>query len=112
MDALFGLPRKRSAGISYKEPLLGNIFFGEQASVDQFVAESNKSKSMSTVSLVLCITMICNILIMLQACNDFLAGNMFRSAHRYSALDETALFGCACHHEFPGCFINLKHGER
>ncbi len=31
---------------------------------------------------------------------------------RYKALDETALFGCACRHEFPHKFINLKHGER
>ena len=50
MDALFGLPRKKSAGISYKAPLLGNLFFGEQSSVDLFVAECNKSKSMSAVS--------------------------------------------------------------
>ena len=33
---------------------------------------------------------------------------MLRSATRYSALDETALFGSACRHEFP----YLKHGER
>ena len=47
-----------------------------------------------------------------QACNDFLAGNMLSSSNRYYALDETALFGCACRHEFPCFFINLKHGER
>ena len=35
-----------------------------------------------------------------------------RSATRFKALDETALFGCACCHEFPMSFINLKHGER
>ena len=45
-------------------------------------------------------------------CNDFLAGNVLRSANRYMALDETAVFGCCCRHEFPGIFINLKHGER
>lgn len=45
-------------------------------------------------------------------CNDFLAGNALRSANRYTALDETAVFGCCCRHEFPGIFINLKHGER
>ena len=28
------------------------------------------------------------------------------------ALDETALFGCGCRHEFPLMFVNLKHGER
>ena len=48
----------------------------------------------------------------MQACNDFLAGSMIRSASRYKALDETAVFGYCCRHEFPGKFINLKHGER
>ena len=37
---------------------------------------------------------------------------MLRSASRFHALDETALFGCACRHEFPRLFINLRHGER
>ena len=48
----------------------------------------------------------------IQECNNFLAGNMLRSAKRYHALDETAVFGYCCRHEFPGKFINLKHGER
>ena len=47
-----------------------------------------------------------------QACNDFLAGDSVRSANRFKALDETAVFGCACRHEFPLLFNNLKHGER
>jgi hypothetical protein len=50
MDALFGLPRKKSAGVSYKEPLLGSLFFGDQSAVDQFVAESSKTKPKSSVS--------------------------------------------------------------
>ena len=37
---------------------------------------------------------------------------MLRSASRYRALDETAVFGYACRHEFSGKFISLKHGER
>ena len=37
---------------------------------------------------------------------------MLRSANRYRALDETAVFGYCCRHEFPGKYINLKHGER
>lgn len=45
-------------------------------------------------------------------CSDFLAGNTLRSLKRYKALDETALFGVACRHEFPAAFVNLKHGER
>lgn len=50
--------------------------------------------------------------VIIQICNDFLAGNMLRSANRYRALDETAVFGYCCRHEFPGQFVNLKHGER
>lgn len=41
-----------------------------------------------------------------------MAGNELRSAIRYKALDETAVFGYCCRHEFPKAFINLKHGER
>ena len=37
---------------------------------------------------------------------------MLRSAGRYKALDETAVFGFSCRHEFPKKFISLKHGER
>ena len=47
-----------------------------------------------------------------QDCNDFLAGSWMRSASRYKSLDETAVFGYCCRHEFPGKFINLKHGEK
>ena len=41
-----------------------------------------------------------------------MAGDTLRSSQRYHALDETAVFGSACRHEFPHMFINLKHGER
>ena len=37
---------------------------------------------------------------------------MLRSSTRFRALDETAVFGSACRHEFPALFLNLKHGER
>ena len=47
-----------------------------------------------------------------QECHNFLAGDKLRSANRYKALDETAVFGYTCRHEFPGRFISLKHGER
>ena len=47
-----------------------------------------------------------------QECSDFTAGSVLRSASRYHALDETDIFGCACRHEFPRMFVNLKHGER
>ena len=35
-----------------------------------------------------------------------------RSASRFHALDETGVLGCACRHEVPLMFLNLKHGER
>ena len=47
-----------------------------------------------------------------QSCSNFLAGDVLRSSNRYKALDETAVFGCACRHAFPLMFIDLKHGER
>ena len=50
MDGLFGLPRKKAAGVSYKAPLLGSLFFGEQSDVDQFIADNTKSKVLPTVS--------------------------------------------------------------
>lgn len=48
----------------------------------------------------------------MQGCHDFLAGDALRSKSRFKALDETAIFGRACRHEFPKHFINLKHGEK
>ena len=45
-------------------------------------------------------------------CSNFLAGDALRSSQRFRALDETAVLGCACRHEFPLFFVNLKHGER
>ena len=51
MDALFGLPRKKAAGVSYREPLHGDLFFNNQSAVDQFVVEnSEQSTSMPNVS--------------------------------------------------------------
>ena len=47
-----------------------------------------------------------------EECSNFVAGSALRSNSRYRALGVTALFGCACQHEFPAKFINLKHGER
>ena len=38
MDALFGLPRKKSAGVSFWDPIHGHLFFGQQERVDEFVA--------------------------------------------------------------------------
>lgn len=37
MDALFGLCRKKSAGISVRSPLQEGVFFERQPDVDKFV---------------------------------------------------------------------------
>lgn len=37
IDALFGLTRKKSAGISHTEPLNGSMYFISQEEVDEFV---------------------------------------------------------------------------
>ena len=44
MDALFGLPRKKSAGKSYREPLHGHLFFRNQSAVDEFVASASSKQ--------------------------------------------------------------------
>lgn len=50
MDALFGLPRKKSAGVSHRDPLFNELFFCDQSVVDQFVAESERPKPTPNVS--------------------------------------------------------------
>ncbi len=40
-DALFGLPRKKAAGISHRNALHGSVFFGDQSEVDEYVASYN-----------------------------------------------------------------------
>ena len=49
MDALFGLPRKQSAGHSYREALHGNTYFVDQASVDEFVQSHIQEKKLPQV---------------------------------------------------------------
>lgn len=44
MDALFGLPRKKAAGKSHREPIHGHLFFGDQVSLDEFVVTSAPMK--------------------------------------------------------------------
>ena len=38
IDALFGLPRKKSAGISHRDAIHGDLYFGRQERVDEHVA--------------------------------------------------------------------------
>lgn len=49
MDALFGLPRKKSAGHSFREPLHGHLFFTDQHSVDEYVEGYVMEKKSSKV---------------------------------------------------------------
>ena len=41
MDGLFGLPRKKSAGSSFRDAIHGHLFFGEQAVVGEYVASAS-----------------------------------------------------------------------
>ena len=50
MDDLFGLPRKKSAGISHQEHVLKDVFFYDQLEVDRFVSENECIKPNQTVS--------------------------------------------------------------
>ena len=44
MNALFGLPRKKSAGTSVRSPLFGHAMFMHQNTVDEFVAAESIKK--------------------------------------------------------------------
>ena len=45
MDGLLGLPRKKSAAVSYRRALHGHLFFSDQAHVDEFVIQSQHLKA-------------------------------------------------------------------
>ena len=47
MDGLFGLCRKKKAGISMRPPLFGNLFFEDQQKVDAYVNNYNASDKMT-----------------------------------------------------------------
>ncbi|XP_065650682.1 uncharacterized protein LOC136078799 [Hydra vulgaris] len=94
-DALFGLVRKFSSGKSHYEPVLKNLYLMDQSIVDEFVVSYNSKLSSQE----------------LKACNDFKAINSLRSKKANAKLDETGVFGCACRHEVPRKFFNLKFGE-
>ena len=65
MDALFGLPRKKSAGQSHRDPLHGHIFFKDQPSVDEHVANSSRRNACDKVLLL----MPCCILVSISTAN-------------------------------------------
>ena len=112
---MFGLPRKKAAGLSHRAPLHGHLFFLDQSAVDEYVAsvaqaalpKHRNEEVINSVAIDIFITLLSSFL--KTHCSDFLAGNALRSSKRYKALDETALFGVACRHEFPVAFVNLKH---
>lgn len=46
-----------------------------------------------------------------QDCNNFQAGgDIIRSSVKTDRLDETAVFGAVCKHEYPKLFCNIKQG--
>ena len=55
MDALFSLPRKKSAGTSHRAPLHSDLYFLNQSSVDEFVAKSTSNTIKPNVSAVFCV---------------------------------------------------------
>ena len=46
MDALFGLPRKREAGKSYRDALYDQLYFLKQDDVDKYVEDSCCAESL------------------------------------------------------------------
>ena len=55
MDAIFGLPRKKAAGGSVRQPLHGDLFFEDQSQIDEYVNNAARAKSVSKV----CHTIVC-----------------------------------------------------
>ncbi len=53
-DALFGLPRKKSAGSSVREPLHGENIFNNQKEVDHFIDNYVRQKSFQKVCTYYC----------------------------------------------------------
>ena len=51
MDALFGLPQKKSAGKSHRPPLYDSLFFKDQSSVDEYVSNSSEIRELHRVCL-------------------------------------------------------------
>ncbi len=50
LDGCFGLVRKQSAGLSWRSPLYGDLYFLDQDRVDQYVSDYPKPKPLATVS--------------------------------------------------------------
>lgn len=55
LDALFGLPRKKAAGTSYRDSLHGDLFFGRQSALDEYVAAAASQTNRQKMPNVSCI---------------------------------------------------------
>eukprot|EP00112_Aurelia_sp_Birch-Aquarium-sp1_P004496 Seg151.1 transcript_id=Seg151.1/GoldUCD/mRNA.D3Y31 product="hypothetical protein" protein_id=Seg151.1/GoldUCD/D3Y31 len=96
LDGTFGCVRKQSSGCSTEPPKHGERFFVDESSVDEFVDQHCQSSKDIRMD-----------------CSNFRAGaDNMRSKMQYRKLDVTGIFGCSCKHDIPGCFVNMKHGER
>ena len=54
-----GLPREKSAGISYQSPLYGDLVFLDQSAVDQYVMDYSRLKHLNTVSVFVVVVCVC-----------------------------------------------------
>jgi len=53
--------------------------------------------------------------LVLEECSTFHAGEVsssLRSKGKNKLLDEKAVFGRVCRHDYPKGFLNIKYGER
>ena len=117
IDACFRLCRRAKAGHSVQsKPLIEHSSFLSQTDVDAFV-QSQHQDSADTLK----VNHPCDYHnciyqyhpnVKQNRCSDFKAGDAIRSRSRYHALDETAVFGAICRHDFPIRMLSLKHGER
>ena len=69
MDALFGLPRKKSSGRSYRDAIHGHYFFHDQSAVDEFVFSAPRRKNKAVKVRSFCLSFI-HFLFGLMCLND------------------------------------------
>lgn len=48
LDAIFGLPRKKAAGKSVRQPLHGDLFFADQSQIDEYVDNAARATKVVT----------------------------------------------------------------
>ncbi|XP_035699509.1 uncharacterized protein LOC118432096 isoform X2 [Branchiostoma floridae] len=94
LDANFGLVRKRTAGSSSRAPLHKDLYFLDDAAVQDFMSTYSEEVKPD------------------EDCNNFKAGSSVRSKGRQEKLHVTGVFGAVCRHSMPLKFLNMHHGER